>query len=99
MLPVGDGLEEADEIGISAEINGRGSVLRYHEGVRPASKPGCDRAAKSARGRLSSGTGEKPPPHPTPKRGAAINSAQIKLSADQLSRNEVEECFESGKGK
>ena len=37
---IGYGLEEADQVGISAEINGRSCGLGHREGARPASKPG-----------------------------------------------------------
>ena len=50
---VGDRLEEADQVGISAEINGRGNGLRHHERARPASKPGSGGTAKGAPDRLS----------------------------------------------
>jgi hypothetical protein len=50
---IGNGLEEADQVGISTEINGRASGLGHREGVRPASKPGTCAAAKGALDRLS----------------------------------------------
>ena len=50
-----DGLEEADQVGISAEINGRGSGLGHREGACPASKPGTGGAAKGVPDGLSGG--------------------------------------------
>ena len=52
---VGDGLEEADQVGISTEINGGDCGFGHREGACPASKPGTGGAAKGALGRLSGG--------------------------------------------
>lgn len=54
---IGDGFEEADQIGISTEINGRGDSLGHREEARLASKPSRDGAAKGAPDRLSGGPG------------------------------------------
>jgi hypothetical protein len=45
---IGDSFQEADQVGISAEINGRGSGFGHREGACPASKPGSDRAVNGA---------------------------------------------------
>ena len=52
-----DGHKEADQVDISAEINGRGCGLWHREGARPASKPGIGGAAKGVLDRLSGGLG------------------------------------------
>jgi len=50
-------LEEADQVGISAEINRRGCGLGHCEGLHPASKPGTNGAAKGILDGLSGGPG------------------------------------------
>jgi len=56
---IGDGLEEADQVGISAELNGRGCGLGHREGARPASKPDSSKAAKGELDRLSGGPDDR----------------------------------------
>jgi hypothetical protein len=50
-----DSLEEADQISVGAEINGRRSGLGHRKGAGPASKPGISAAAKGELDRLSGG--------------------------------------------
>ncbi len=56
-----DGLKEADQISIGAEINGRSSGLVHREQAGHASKPGGDGNAKGGLDRLSGSPDPTPP--------------------------------------